>query len=52
VGEGVASIDIGFPMRYSHSAREVCDLRDLEALTRLILGALPRITPDFPLERE
>ena len=28
-GSGVASIDIGFPMRYSHSAREVCDVSDL-----------------------
>lgn len=52
VGAGVASIDIGFPMRYSHSAREVCDLGDLEQLTHLILSALPRITPDFPLTRD
>lgn len=52
VGQGVASIDIGFPMRYSHSAREVCDLGDLEQLTRLILAALPRITADFSLNRD
>lgn len=52
VGEGVASIDIGFPMRYSHSSREVCDLRDLVGLSKLILAALPRITPDFPLLRD
>jgi uncharacterized NAD(P)/FAD-binding protein YdhS len=26
VGEGVASIDVGFPMRHSHSANEMCDL--------------------------
>jgi len=52
VGQGVASLDIGFPMRYSHSSLEMCDLRDLEQLTQLILAALPRIAPDFPLNRD
>ncbi len=52
VGEGVAGIDIGFPMRYSHSSREVVDLRDLRQLTTLIGAALPRITPDFELNRD
>jgi putative aminopeptidase FrvX len=52
VGDGVASIDIGFPMRYSHSSHEMCDLGDLERLTQLILAALPRIGPDFPLNRD
>ena len=52
VGHGVASIDAGFPMRYSHSAREVCDLGDLEQLTRLIAAALDRIGPDFSLDRD
>jgi putative aminopeptidase FrvX len=51
VGEGVASLDIGFPMRYSHSAVECCDLGDLEALSRLTLAALSRITSGFPLNR-
>ena len=49
VGEGVAAIDVGFPMRYSHSSLEVCDLNDLAALTRLLTAALARIGPDFPL---
>ncbi len=52
VGEGVASLDIGFPMRYSHSSLEVCDLADLEALTRLLIAALGRIGPDFALSRD
>ena len=52
VGDGVASIDVGFPMRYSHSAREVCDLNDLVALTQLLDAALARIGPDFSLERD
>ena len=38
VGGGVASIDLGFPMRYSHSSLEVCDLGDLEQLTQLLVA--------------
>lgn len=52
VGEGVASIDVGFPMRYSHSTLEVCDLGDLESLTRLLVTALDRIGPEFQLNRD
>ncbi|EDQ35700.1 Cellulase M [Hoeflea phototrophica DFL-43] len=52
VGEGVASIDIGFPMRHSHSAVECCDLGDVEAMTRLALAAIAGIGPDFKLTRE
>jgi putative aminopeptidase len=52
VGQGVAAIDIGFPMRYSHSSLEVCDLRDLVGLTRLIVAALPRIDAEFSLDRD
>lgn len=52
VGDGVASIDVGFPMRYSHAAREVVDLRDLTALRDLLIAALGRIGPDFNLSRE
>ncbi|MEM9341548.1 MAG: M42 family metallopeptidase [Pseudomonadota bacterium] len=51
VGEGVAAIDLGFPMRYSHSSLEVCQLSDLEALSRLLTAGLRRITPDLSLER-
>lgn len=51
VGQGVASIDVGFPMRYSHSSREMCDLNDLAGLTRLLCAALARIDGDFPLTR-
>ena len=36
VGKGVASIDVGFPIRYSHSSLEVCDLNDLILLTTLL----------------
>ncbi|MDH3715806.1 MAG: M20/M25/M40 family metallo-hydrolase, partial [Gammaproteobacteria bacterium] len=51
-GEGVASIDMGFPMRYSHSSLEVCDLQDLEQLVLLLAAAVRRIDRDFSLERD
>ncbi len=52
VGKGVASLDLGFPMRYSHSGLEVCDLTDLEGLARLILTALPMIGRELNLDRD
>ena len=52
VGEGVASVDMGFPMRYSHSARELCDLGDLVSLAQLLLAALGQIGPKFSLNRD
>lgn len=52
VGEGVAAIDVGFPLRYSHSSLEVCDLGDLAALARLLTAALRRIDAGFSLDRD
>jgi putative aminopeptidase FrvX len=49
---GVASIDVGFPMRYSHSSLEVCDLADLEKLTRLLAAAISSIDENFSLDRD
>lgn len=49
--EGVACLDLGFPMRYSHSALEVVDPADLDGLTHLIDLMLDRITPDMGLIR-
>ena len=51
VGKGVAAIDLGFPMRYSHSSLEVCQLSDLEDLAALLVAGIKRIGPDFSLER-
>jgi putative aminopeptidase FrvX len=51
VGAGVACIDLGFPCRYTHSAREVCDLADLEGLARLVLAGLGGIERGFELDR-
>lgn len=51
VGQGVAALDVGFPMRYSHSSTECCDVRDLEALASLLSHAIGAVTPDFSLDR-
>jgi putative aminopeptidase FrvX len=52
VGEGVAAIDVGFPIRYSHSSLEVCDPADLEELATLLETALGAIDPGFTLDRD
>jgi putative aminopeptidase len=52
VGQGVASIDLGFPMRYSHSSLEVCDLGDLEGLTTLLVEGIASIDGGFSLDRD
>ncbi|MBI4922748.1 MAG: M20/M25/M40 family metallo-hydrolase [Devosia nanyangense] len=52
VGKGVAAIDLGFPMRYSHSSLEVCDLGDLVGLTQLVIEGLRRIDSRFSLDRD
>ncbi|MBG1233403.1 M42 family metallopeptidase [Aestuariivirga litoralis] len=52
VGQGVASIDIGFPCRYTHSALEVCAIDDLVKLTELLNAAMPAIGADFSLNRD
>jgi putative aminopeptidase FrvX len=52
VGDGIAAIDLGFPTRYTHSSLEVCDLADLEGLTRLLIEAIPRIDRNFSLDRD
>ena len=52
VGGGVACIDVGFPCRHTHSANEMCDLADLEALADLLVTALPMIDADFTLDRD
>lgn len=50
--EGVASVDLGFPVRYSHQAHEVVDPRDLDGLVVLLDAAIDRITPDLELRRQ
>jgi putative aminopeptidase FrvX len=52
VGQGIASIDVGFPMRYSHSSLEVCDVGDLDQLTQLLVAAIGGIDQKFSLDRD
>lgn len=52
VGEGVAAIDLGFPMRHSHTPAECCDLGDLRQLSDLLRAALVRVGPGLRLERD
>ena len=51
-GEGVAAIDIGFPMRHSHSSLEVCDIRDLDMLAHLLIAAIQTLPADMQLNRD
>lgn len=48
---GVACLDMGFPVRYSHQATEVVDPVDVEGLVRVLDAALDRITSDLDLVR-
>ena len=52
VDKGVATIDMGFPIRYSHTSREVCDLRDLIDLENLVSEAIMNIDKKFSLIRK
>ena len=52
VNSGVASIDLGFPARYSHSSLEVCDLSDLAALTQLLIAGIQQIDSKLSLNRD
>ncbi len=49
--QGVACLDLGFPMRYSHSALEVVDMADLDALVTLLDAGLARIPAGMDLDR-
>lgn len=49
--DGVACVDLGVPVRYSHQAVEVVDPADIAGLVSLLDAALDRITPDIELTR-
>lgn len=48
---GTACVDLGFPVRYTHTPGEVCCLRDIADLGRLACGMLRRIGPGFNFNR-
>ncbi len=45
---GSINVPLAWPLRYSHSAVEVADLRDLESLTRLIIALSKEPATDDP----
>jgi putative aminopeptidase FrvX len=49
--QGVACLDLGFPVRYTHQATEVVDLADIEGLATLLDASLDAITPELELVR-
>lgn len=49
--EGVPTMDIGFPARYTHMPTEVCDLRDLSAIAELLAAALAAMPAGFSFAR-
>jgi putative aminopeptidase len=50
--DGVACLDLGIPVRYSHQALEVVDPSDIAGLVTLLDAALDRMTPDLRLIRD
>lgn len=52
IGEGVACLDLAFPIRGSHSPLEIVDLRDLAGLAALTTAMIRGIGPDLPLIRD
>lgn len=49
--QGIASLDMGFPVRYSHQATELVDPADIDGLVTLLDAALDRVTSDLDLVR-
>lgn len=50
-GSGVPAIDIGFPVRYTHSPLETCSMKDLENIVELIFEWLATLSTLPNLER-
>ena len=50
-GKGVATLDMGFPARYTHTPAEVCCVRDIEQLAGLCSGMAQRVNADMELKR-
>jgi len=49
--EGVACLEMGYPARYTHTPTEVCDVRDIEALAKLVSAMTRRLNREFQLSR-
>lgn len=51
VGEGVATIDLGWPTRYTHTPVETSQLSDLEQLCTLACAVVDGFTEPWPVPR-
>lgn len=49
--QGIASLDMGFPCRYTHTPVEVCCVKDVEGLGKLVAATVLNIKADFNLNR-
>lgn len=49
--KGVPIVDLGFPCRYTHTAVELCSVKDLAGLSRLVEEMLRQAPPDIDFTR-
>lgn len=49
--EGIACLDLGFPVRYTHSPIETCSLKDIENLGKLTAAIGRGLSPAFVVNR-
>jgi putative aminopeptidase len=49
--DGVASIELGYPARYTHTPVELCSMGDLLKLSELAAGMIHRLDRNFSLNR-
>jgi len=50
-GEGPAALELGFPVRYTHTPAEVVNVSDILRLGQLLAAVTERIGPGFDLNR-
>ncbi len=50
-GTGAAAIELGFPVRYTHTPAEVVHSGDIKQLGRLVAGMVKRVAGNFPINR-
>lgn len=51
VGDGIPSIDLGYPCRYTHTPIEMVQIDDLEKLAKLVATVISDLGPDLELKR-
>ncbi len=50
-GEGVCCLEMGFPARYTHTPVEMCEISDIESLSKLVSCMLHEIDDSFRQSR-